>query len=72
MIVKKSGKDWSKSKHSYPIGWPMDTAPPWTLHLSISKPSVFWAAMGTQLKASFTSHKSMSLTLRPACARSQQ
>ena len=49
-----------------PIGWPSATAPPFTLTLSSSIPSMRIEFKVTDAKASLISHRSMSPGCRPA------
>ncbi len=49
-----------------PIGWPSATAPPLTLTLSSSMPSVRIELSVTDANASLISHRSMSCAFRPA------
>ena len=53
-----------------PIGWPSAQAPPLTLTMSWLSASSCISAIGTTAKASFTSHRSTSVTVQPALASS--
>ena len=49
-----------------PMGWPSATAPPLTLTLSSSIPSIRIEFSVTEANASLISHRSMSSAVRPA------
>src|SRR5256885_1030964 len=48
-----------------PKGWPMEMAPPLTFRRSLGMPSLRWQYRAWEAKASLSSHRSMSSTLRP-------
>ena len=54
---------------TYPMGWPMLTAPPWMFTLLGSRLHFLMLARTTTLNASFTSNMATSSCFTPACTR---